>query len=308
MELSGAAIEAVLLAGVFFYLWVCGEAARRRSFYAIWSAAWLLLAIARAAHLENFAGGLCTGIFGGLLIAGACAARVWSSQWHGFAARVLQFALLLTFAAALANGIAGISTGALALPLDSLLGFAALASAREMETRRAEEMEAEMDGLQRESKRTVQLDALTGLRNQSALARRLEELAEFPGVVAVCDLDNFKDVNDRFGHLVGDETLGNIGKLLLASIRHEDEAFRWGGDEFVILFLNQLPEVAERRMSDLEARLHDFQVRGAGTLPISISWGTVDARGRSLRAAVDEADRRMYAAKRARANRSARGV
>ncbi len=98
--------------------------------------------------------------------------------------------------------------------------------------------------VRRENKRTGDLDGLTGLQNQTALARRIESGGEFPGVVAVCDMDNFKEINDRFGHLVGDEILRNIGNLLHASIRHEDEAFRWGGDEFVILFLNQLPEVA----------------------------------------------------------------
>src|SRR5215471_13009517 len=60
-------------------------------------------------------------------------------------------------------------------------------------------------------------------------------------------MDNFKDVNDRYGHLVGDETLRNIGHLLRSSIRAEDEAFRWGGDEFVILFHNQNQEVARNR-------------------------------------------------------------
>ena len=62
-------------------------------------------------------------------------------------------------------------------------------------------------------------------------------------------MDNFKDINDRYGHLAGDEILRNIGHLLQASIRHEDEAFRWGGDEFVILFHNQRPEVARKRMA-----------------------------------------------------------
>ena len=99
--------------------------------------------------------------------------------------------------------------------------------------------------------------------------------------MVVCDMDNFKDINDRYGHLVGDEILRNIGNLLQASIRHEDEAFRWGGDEFVILFHNQQAEVARRRMADIEARLRDFRVRGFGVLPISFSWGTAEV-GRPL--------------------------
>ena len=144
------------------------------------------------------------------------------------------------------------------------------------------------------------MDRLTGLQNQAALARRVEQPAGFEGVAAVCDMDNFKDVNDRYGHLVGDEILRNIGNLLQASIRHEDEAFRWGGDEFVILFHNQRAEVARKRMADLEARLRGFRLRGFGVLPISFSWGTAEARNRPLREALDEADRNMYALKRTR--------
>ena len=166
---------------------------------------------------------------------------------------------------------------------------------------RIRELGAEMDRLRREAARNLDLDRLTGLLNQAALARRLEEPPSFQGVVAVCDMDGFKDINDSYGHLVGDEILRNVGHLLQASIRHEDEAFRWGGDEFVILFHNQLSEVARRRMTDIEARLQGFRVRGVGALPISFSWGTAEARGRPLREALDEADRSMYAGKRKRA-------
>jgi diguanylate cyclase (GGDEF)-like protein len=184
--------------------------------------------------------------------------------------------------------------------LHSVLAFAAMAMWSETQIDRINDLNDDLDQARRETRRTGDLDVLTGLQNQSALARRIESGGEYPGVVAVCDMDNFKDINDRFGHLVGDEILRNIGGLLKASIRHEDEAFRWGGDEFVILFLNQIPEVAAKRMSELEARLNEFHVRGFGSLPISASWGTADARARVLREALDEADRRMYAAKRGR--------
>jgi diguanylate cyclase (GGDEF)-like protein len=120
----------------------------------------------------------------------------------------------------------------------------------------------------------------------------------------VGDVDNFKDINDSYGHLVGDEILRNVGSLLLASIRHQDEAFRWGGDEFVILFLNQHESVANKRMEEIQARLREFRVRGFGTLPIAFSWGTSAATGRTLRDALDEADRRMYERKRSRAGKN----
>jgi diguanylate cyclase (GGDEF)-like protein len=162
------------------------------------------------------------------------------------------------------------------------------------------ELAGEVDYLRRETQQRLDLDHLTGLLNQAALSRRVDQAGAFDGVVAVCDMDNFKDVNDRYGHLVGDEILRNIGNLLKSSIRHEDEAFRWGGDEFVILFRDQRTEVARKRMQDISARLREFRVRGYGVLPITFSWGTADAAGRVLREALDEADQSMYALKRSK--------
>jgi diguanylate cyclase (GGDEF)-like protein len=185
--------------------------------------------------------------------------------------------------------------------LHCVLAFAAMAMWSESQIDRVRDLTNEMDKLRRERSQGMDLDRLTGLMNQAALARRVEEPQSFQGVVAVCDMDNFKDINDGHGHLVGDEILRNIGNLLQASIRHQDEAFRWGGDEFVILFHNQREEIARKRMGDLEARLADFRVRGFGALPIRFSWGTADAHGRPLREALDEADRNMYTLKRARA-------
>jgi diguanylate cyclase (GGDEF)-like protein len=184
--------------------------------------------------------------------------------------------------------------------LNSVLAYCAMAMWGETEMDRLRDLSGEIDHLRRESQQNFALDHLTGLLNQAALARRVDEPPPFEGVVAVCDMDNFKDINDRYGHLTGDEILRNIGHLLHASIRHEDEAFRWGGDEFVLLFHNQQLAVANKRMTAIEARLHDFRVRGVGVLPISFSWGTADAHGRALRDALDEADHNMYAFKRQR--------
>lgn len=238
----------------------------------------------------------------------------------GLGARVFRFSLFVLATAFLEHGIIFLylyNSGAAPqwaqylhhetyydFTLHCVLAFAAMAMWNEAQIDRIRDLNAELDHLRQETKRTGDLDALTGLQNQSALARRIESGTEYPGVVAVCDMDNFKDVNDRFGHLVGDEVLRNIGNLLQASIRHEDEAFRWGGDEFVILFQNQAADIASKRMMELEARLRDFRVRGFGLFPISVSWGAADAHDRPLRDALDEADRRMYAIKRSRTPRA----
>ncbi len=235
----------------------------------------------------------------------------------GVGARVFRFSLAVLAAAFLEHAILLLylyNTGAAPawarylhhetyydFALHCVLAFAAMAMWSESQIDRMRDLTRELEHHRRESKHSHHLDRLTGLFNQAALAARMDGPEPFDGVVVVCDMDNFKEVNDRYGHLVGDEVLRNIGHLLQNSIRLEDEAFRWGGDEFVILFQNQQTSVAARRMAAIETHLREFRVRGFGVLPISFSWGTADAHSRPLREALDEADQAMYALKRARA-------
>ncbi len=178
--------------------------------------------------------------------------------------------------------------------LHALLTVAALIMWIENQQERFRELRSELENLRREASRTMELDELTGLLNHAALDRRIRDIESFTGVVAVCDMDNFKEINDSYGHLTGDEILRSVGNLLRSSIRQEDDAFRWGGDEFVILFQNQERELVNQRMQELRDRLQGFRVRGFGLLPISFSWGTAEAGGRPLRDLLDEADRQMY--------------
>jgi diguanylate cyclase (GGDEF)-like protein len=184
--------------------------------------------------------------------------------------------------------------------LHAVLTVAALAMWIETQQQRVCELHAELERVRRESSRNLDLDHLTGLLNQAALERRLGETGDLHGVVAVCDMDNFKEINDRYGHLTGDEILRNIGRLFQSSIRTEDEAFRWGGDEFVFLFYNQEGELVKQRMRELQERLKQFRLRGLGALPIAFSFGAAEMGGRALREALDEADHAMYRQKNAR--------
>jgi diguanylate cyclase (GGDEF)-like protein/PAS domain S-box-containing protein len=92
-------------------------------------------------------------------------------------------------------------------------------------------------------------DFLTGLFNrrhfEQELAREVERAKRYgtPGAVLLIDLDNFKDVNDTFGHMAGDDLLKGIGGLLKHRIRHTDTLARIGGDEFAVL----LPETDAER-------------------------------------------------------------
>lgn len=113
----------------------------------------------------------------------------------------------------------------------------------------------------------ISIDMLTGLHKKEYLQRKLaslenqvyyDEISDFS--LVMCDLDKFKMVNDNFGHSVGDDTLTLFGELLRESIRPTDYAYRFGGEEFLILLpnsnLNEAVCVAERVRKMVEDRLH----------------------------------------------------
>ena len=160
-------------------------------------------------------------------------------------------------------------------------------------------LETELDRLRQQAGR-LDMDPLTELGNRSALDRWLAGDQDFQGWVVVCDLDDFKLLNDRYGHVVGDEILRSAGQLIGTSIRQEDRAYRWGGDEFVIFFRKSERAVVESRLEEIEERLLNFQVRHHGPLPIRFSWGLAATTGRTLQASLEEADRLMLEAKRRR--------
>jgi diguanylate cyclase (GGDEF)-like protein len=136
--------------------------------------------------------------------------------------------------------------------------------------------------------------------NRSALSRWIDEEHGFEGLVVVCDMDDFKVLNELFGHLVGDEILHGVGRLITSSVRDEDLAFRWGGDEFVIFFRTSDKLLVESRMTAIEERLQTFHIRHHGQTAIRFSWGIAPTTGRPLRDSLADADRLMYESKRAR--------
>jgi diguanylate cyclase (GGDEF)-like protein len=121
-------------------------------------------------------------------------------------------------------------------------------------------------GLQREgetARRQARLDPLTGLLNRRAfdedLGRAIERSRATgdPLGVLVGDIDDFKDFNDRFGHLEGDRVLKQVADALQAAVRRPDVAYRWGGDEFAVI----LPQ-ADLRGAELVAQRIEAAVAG----------------------------------------------
>ena len=115
-------------------------------------------------------------------------------------------------------------------------------------------------------RRQARTDALTGLLNRRAfddrLGRELDTAGSFGYEVTLvfCDLDNFKQINDRWGHLAGDQVLRAVGQVFLESVRDRDVAARYGGEEFALV-LPGTPLIGGRRLSErIRRKLEDLRV------------------------------------------------
>lgn len=150
-------------------------------------------------------------------------------------------------------------------------------------------------------------DELTGLPNRSLLQDRLDqaiaqaERRRKQVALLFLDLDGFKTVNDRLGHVAGDNLLQQVASRILCSIRKVDTASRFGGDEFLIL----LPEVdGERGAAEVTLKLWDRLTRpytiGSATVEITASIGSAvyPSDGCTQNELLHRADTAMYFAKR----------
>ena len=155
------------------------------------------------------------------------------------------------------------------------------------------------------------IDPLTGLYNR----RKFDELAtiEFtrakryrrPICAIMIDLDQFKQVNDTYGHIVGDQALSSVASLCKDNLRNIDILGRFGGEEFVILLpetkITEAKATAERLRIDCQE--NEFVTTG-GTISLTISLGIVeiDSSCKTLEDLIDRADQALYASKRAGRN------
>jgi two-component system, cell cycle response regulator len=155
----------------------------------------------------------------------------------------------------------------------------------------------------------ARIDELTGLGNPRLLDERLGVEAArrarygTPLTIVVMDLDGLKQINDKHGHLTGTEVLRDVGEAVRREIRETDVAFRYGGDEFVVLLphtgMTDALAFAERLLS------HIRQLRPSG-ISVSASLGVAafdDAIDDSIQAQLARADSATYAAKRLGGNR-----
>lgn len=141
-----------------------------------------------------------------------------------------------------------------------------------------------------------QLDALTGLLNQNSYLNRTAEMRRSGGVLVVFDVDDFKQINDRYGHLQGDICLAEIGRCIKKAYARSGYCYRTGGDEFCVLMENADREAqcAQEFVRQLEQRRKTVDF-----LP-TVSFGSAPFLGEDVLAVKNRADREMYRYKKAR--------
>jgi len=165
---------------------------------------------------------------------------------------------------------------------------------------------AEVEQLQAELREQALHDPLTGLYNRRYLAEMLEreitrsEREGNPLSIIVSDIDHFKDINDTYGHQVGDQFLIKIAGLMAGSTRKSDFVCRYGGEEFVLVLPGASPESAERRAEKIRQKCAEIVIIHEGRpLRLTMSFGVASypRHGSNAEETIIKADKALYKSK-----------
>ena len=160
-------------------------------------------------------------------------------------------------------------------------------------------------------RRTLQFDSLTQVCSRPYLLHELrDKLASAqaesrPLSVVMADLDHFKEINDEYGHLIGDHVLRDVATRMVSGARGSDIVGRYGGEEFLIIFDNAELDTAGELAERIRIRvMADPFCEDSSSLWVTTSFGVAQARADdSVESLTSRADRAMYAAKKGGRNR-----
>lgn len=151
-------------------------------------------------------------------------------------------------------------------------------------------------------------DPLTGARNRRVMDQELKIAVankrrhQINSAVLVIDMDHFKQVNDQFGHAVGDQVLVKFVELTNRCFRHEDRLFRFGGEEFLLLLCNTNEKGLRAAALQLQAQINQHLKSPGGPVTVSMGGAVLYASER-WQDWLQRADHQLYEAKRAGRNR-----
>ncbi len=152
---------------------------------------------------------------------------------------------------------------------------------------------------------SAQVDSLTGINNRTAMNNTLKREVDLahrnrtPLSLIVADIDHFKQINDQYGHSVGDEVLKGFAQLITNNLRGSDIVFRYGGEEFVVLLTGTNSEdatlIAERIRGAVENHIFNCEDH---QLSLTASFGTASLSGNDTQESLfKHADQALYRAK-----------
>ena len=135
------------------------------------------------------------------------------------------------------------------------------------------------------------IDFLTGTYNR----RILDSIDKF-SVVALCDIDDFKSINDTYGHDIGDRVLKVVSKILMDNSNNEGIICRYGGDEFLVIFKKCSLELVKEKMINVSIMLNNYFKYSKMNISFSVGISFYES-GKSLNETIKEADIALYDAK-----------
>ncbi|MFZ1987271.1 MAG: GGDEF domain-containing protein [Desulfatitalea sp.] len=205
-----------------------------------------------------------------------------------------------------------LSSETIKLVLDEIIGETKTINGYSLEIqRKLQETTTGLETMQKEFERTkmeASMDFLTGLANRKAFNENLELLTvnavqeNKPLSLLILDIDHFKKFNDDYGHLVGDEVLKFVAKMIKEHVRGRDFVARYGGEEFVVLLpftplggAKVLAENIRQYFDQANLKIAD-KSKTLGRVTLSIGAACF-RRGEALAAFVDRADKALYQAK-----------
>ena len=160
----------------------------------------------------------------------------------------------------------------------------------------------ELKRLQEKLKEMALKDSLTGLYSRHHLDEQSEILKnsrQYPISIINIDVDGLREVNNKYGHIAGDELLKGVGVVLKDVFRQEDCVCRAGGDEFVVLLPNINKDTAQETVERILTSLADYNNNNNNNNPLSLSIGTATAhRYTDWDTSIMDADDNMYENKR----------
>ena len=260
---------------------------------------------ALVAHRQHRASQFNLGIAASLYTAGGVAVAYLNSPIFVFWMFPAMFAnvfLLRALNALVANMLAVIALIPLAFSLDNKVDAVAMLSSLILSSCLAYVFGKQTERQRRMLEKSASQDPLTELGNRRALNQVMKDCLndfqrnQIPATLIVFDLDYFKLINDRFGHSVGDDLLQKVAQLLNLRIRKTDRAFRFGGEEFVVLARNTPLE--EARLFAEQLRLNISLELNAPNGEMTASFGCAQIKpDETLDGWFNRADKAVYQAK-----------